>query len=75
MSDIRFKSATIRGKGAFPMDMLRYDSCFPRHSVDAYTILDTVKEPQKEWCVQVLTPFTFTVARWMSFGVGISLDD
>ena len=29
---------TVRGKGDFPIDMLRYDSCYPATGVDAAAI-------------------------------------
>ena len=72
------KFATVSGIGRFPMDMLRYDHCWPRHSEDARIILETVSEDMrnKRWTVQVVSHIqAFTVARWMSFGVGISVDD
>lgn len=69
--------ATISGRGRFPMDMLRYDHCWPLHSVDSQTILDTATEEyrNKVWTVQVASNVReFTKARWMSFGVGISVE-
>jgi len=30
----------VRGFGSFPLDMLRYDSCFPQNSNDAFRIGD-----------------------------------
>ncbi len=68
------KTAIIKGRGRFPMDMLRYDRCWPRHSVDAQTIMDTTTDEyrNKVWSVEVVTNAKeFTKARWMSFGVGI----
>jgi hypothetical protein len=26
---------TVRGRGQFPFDMLRYDSCYPQSGIDA----------------------------------------
>jgi hypothetical protein len=68
------QSATIMGQGAFPMDMLRHDACYPRHSTDAFAILRTVQEPGKTWTIQVMTHGKFEPRRWQSFGVGFSLD-
>jgi hypothetical protein len=72
------KFATISGIGRFPMDMLRYDQCWPRHTEDARVILETVSEEMrsKRWTVQVVSKVrAFTIARWNSFGVFIAVDE
>jgi len=66
---------TVEGKGYFPLDMLRYDECYPAKSVDATTIMEcgmpkyltdrvrivlTHKHSRSHW-----EP---TTARWKSFG-------
>src|SRR3972149_6629544 len=66
----RIYTATFQGSGAFPVDMLRYDQCWPRiesempklamhHSDRAYFEVRTVT-------VSSYKPFT--ERRWESFG-------
>lgn len=61
----------VSGNGQFPLDMLRYDRCFPVHGEDAHkmdartewreiTLEHRHEEPTAQW-----KP---TVARWRSFG-------
>lgn len=66
---------TVEGKGYFPLDMLRYDCCYPAKSVDV-TLIQESGEPKylKERVRIVLTHMSArkhwepTVARWKSFG-------
>ena len=56
----------VRGKGSFPLDMLRYDACHPvrPEDVEAITDDDTTR-------IRVLTLNSNhppTVKRWASFG-------
>ena len=37
-------NARITGRGPFPLDMLRYDMCFPCTSQDAMTIRESMVE-------------------------------
>ena len=81
--------AKISGRGEFPMDMMRYDSCSPASEADSYLILDTVRDkPFGRWEIYVkrVTRTTkaerkknpmadWTVGRWESFGVKIELFD
>jgi hypothetical protein len=58
----------VEGKGAFPVDMLRYDSAVPASEADAHRI-----EKQRDLRTVVLTRTSVdkdgpTVARWRSFG-------
>ena len=38
---IREFTFTVRGRGAFPIDMLRYDACWPTTAEDAQKITDS----------------------------------
>jgi len=63
---------TLEGRGRFPLDMLRYDRCFPHRQEDV-SALDA--EPGENWKCQVVQYTTtrqhrFTPARWSSFSVG-----
>lgn len=61
---------TIEGFGAFPIDMLRYDCCFPeRESEDSYVIGQSHYPGLDErWTVRVLSHKPQpTLRRWESF--------
>ena len=79
------KYAIIQGKGEFPMDMLRYDSCFPNSERDSMLIAGTFGRLRNEtpwgredfngrWsiCVRSASENKWTVGRWESFGVKIT---
>ena len=51
----------VEGRGTFPVDMLRYDCCYPSGSKDAAALL--TKEPRRV----VLIGERITAARWKSF--------
>lgn len=62
----------------FPLDMLRYDSCFPNSSEDAVLIEKSIKtHPREAYTVTVARygsrqrDHDFTPARWRSFGCAI----
>lgn len=72
--------ATVRGRGEFPLDMLRYDRCSPESETDSYNIAKTFSNPLDRWEIQVVRKVTsksdkWTVARWQSFGVEIIPSD
>lgn len=72
--------ACVTGSGYFPLDMLRYDSCFPASESDAYLIERTfnkygywtiniakmVSKPSKDWRNDWCIP------RWASFNVHLA---
>ena len=71
---MRTSYMVIKGKGDFPIDMLRYDDCFPATESDSYAIAKTF-DSYGEWeiCVkkQVRTYSKvrdWTNGRWASFG-------
>ena len=56
---------TVHGKGHFPLDMLRYDGCYPRQ-VD---MLDAVEELRfVAMCHVGAKNWKPTIGRWESFG-------
>jgi len=67
-------TVTVSGKGSFPTDMLRYDTCYPATSRDASAIEDTFRNPTAPWSINVTRPNTryFTVGRWESFGCKVN---
>jgi hypothetical protein len=68
--------ATVRGRGNFPVDMLRYDSCYPKSESDSFVILRTLNEDLRERVEVVIMKLAdhalpssvWTEARWESFG-------
>ena len=63
--------AIIRGSGAFPLDMLRYDQCFPASEEDSRKIAQSIEDFYKrDWMIRVRknSSHEFTVGRWESFG-------
>lgn len=63
----------VRGRGTFPLDMLRYDACAPLESEDASSIGDLRHGRGEAERVVKLAMFTSerrdpTHARWRSFG-------
>ena len=64
--------ATVHVRGRFPVDMLRYDSCFPATAEDASAITDSVRERPRGTGRVRLQAFSknkihWTPARWKSF--------
>lgn len=71
----------VVGSGHFPLDMLRYDSCFPASESDAYLIERTFNE-YGYWRIRVAKRVSkaykswrehWSVPRWSSFNA--SLED
>jgi hypothetical protein len=65
---------TVRGNGFFPIDMLRYDHCYPSTEKDSAMIIDSFfhQRLSREWEVNLMTnsskPNVLTKERWESFG-------
>ena len=80
-SNVFFRRFTVRGKGPFPFDMLRYDSCFPTDGESAarmhYSRVETIGNNLRDVTLTAVgyTPCGGgpTVARWESFGWNVVL--
>lgn len=61
---------TVKGRFPFPVDMLRYDSCWPANGESAAAIHHSIaRDGDREQSVTLLTWSTgITPARWASFG-------
>ncbi len=59
----------VKGFGRFPIDMLRYDECFPRTSEDGIKIEHAVTGELRKWEISMCSNrrCTPTVDRWSSF--------
>lgn len=65
----------VRFVGQFPIDMLRYDSAWPRNEVDASVIHRSLSErsARSERDFAELTSYSLpTAGRWESFGCYVS---
>jgi len=65
----RYTRAQVSGNGVFPLDMLRYDSCWPHGQLDAIAL---VSQGQRSVTVarwsHSKTNDGWNAARWQSFG-------
>lgn len=64
---IRPVDFTVEGCGAFPVDMLRYDGCFPVDTADANAMVDEVGRRKIKLRSYQFHAGVPTVARWESF--------
>lgn len=61
---------TVKGRYPFPMDMLRYDSCWPSTGESVAAIHNSItRQGDREQTVTLLTDMVgITPDRWRSFG-------
>jgi hypothetical protein len=64
---------TVIGHGKFPIDMLRYNACFPYQSGDSTKIAHSIKfaEERNEYKINLCQPAGYSppnIERWRSFG-------
>jgi hypothetical protein len=66
---------TFAGRSSFPVDMLRYDNCYPVSELDSNTIASSLRARgfgndghEFQVTVETTSRFEFTLARWESFG-------
>lgn len=71
--------ATIHFHGSFPLDMLRFDSCWPKQETDAAIIESSFRRGADNMSVRVLCrkehkspELAWTDGRWESFGAKVS---
>lgn len=72
---MNIKTFTVRGKMPFPLDMLRYDSCFPYSQGDVTAIADSLDRVRDEDNKPLVFEVTLiqslaqepTAERWESF--------
>jgi len=74
----RISSFIVSGKGRFPVDMLRYDCCWPRDGASAEAILTPVDRevraaPREVRLVTGKQHGAPCVGRWASFGWTVTL--
>ena len=65
---------TVTGRGYFPLDMLRYDACFPKGSDDVAAIENMGPPAPREVTLLRYSAYkadverAVTIERWRSFG-------
>ena len=81
MKETRF---TVKGRGGFPIDMLRYDSAYPARASDAADIQGSLGDDpgnpvslanREVWEIDLISALRNapTVERWSSFGVKVTI--
>ena len=61
---------SVSGNRWFPLDMLRYDSCYPVSSGDVFAIAESLQDntsPGREYTVKLRSNKEPTAERWASF--------
>ena len=66
---------TVKGRGRFPVDMLRYDRACPQTSADSRKIEDSVRNRgYNGYTITLVTERkSVTVDRWASFGWSVTV--
>lgn len=64
-------SYQVTGTGHFPVDMLRVDSCWPQHPVDALLIHSSIEKPDN-YCIKLKSIHPPTFERWETVHWNIS---
>lgn len=64
-----YHTFTVKGRGHFPFDMLRYDSCFPEAQVDVSNVSHPSMNEDREICLGTFQHKGWepTIGRWDSF--------
>jgi hypothetical protein len=64
---------TATGRGHFPVDMLRYDHCWPSYTEDAVDM--TNYDTKCDRIIRLISHSEPTPERWASFGWTIELEE
>lgn len=69
----------VRGRGPFPLDMLRYDRCYPVDSIDAQVMTESILDGY-DGVLHTVALYTRpnswpTAERWASFGYTVAWVD
>ncbi len=68
----------VEGRGEFPLDMLRYDACWPKRQEDVDVLQDPERQPRMVQLSCWRDRRRGTVAtheRWASYGWTVTLED
>jgi len=61
-------SFKVTGRGEFPLDMLRYDECWPSTTLDAMSIETPANRGKRTVTLESNRYMAPTEGRWLSFG-------
>lgn len=66
----KLRTFTVEGHTRFPLDMLRYDQCWPKTQVDATNLAYMAQHGAYGFCTITMETWkgTTTDERWASFG-------
>lgn len=67
MARVKRKTFIVEGRGSFPIDMLRHDSCWPATSTDTRAIEAGPASERRRVTLHTDNPYYPTVGRWNSF--------
>jgi hypothetical protein len=67
MAKAKTKTFIVEGRGSFPADMLRYDSCWPASSQDASATAEGIMGGRRRVMLTTDNPYAPTIGRWNSF--------
>jgi hypothetical protein len=64
----------VKGRGTFPLDMLRYDEAFPRTEKDSWLMEAANTREVRNWEISLCTNARHapTIDRWSSFVVVVT---
>ena len=70
---------TVTGRGRFPIDMLRYDCCYPVEGIPDIEWSQNPEERRREFNVRLVRHcksrgWTPTIGRWSSFGWSVDME-
>lgn len=74
MSAPKIKSYVVTGSGRFPLDMLRYDACWPVHESETMCIEASLTKRINVLSVTLNSLKDPTPERWESFGYTVMSD-
>ena len=64
---VRYITFVVQGAGNFPLDMLRYDQCWPSGPEDVEGIASTERTLRTVRLTKIDGPGAITTGRWESF--------
>lgn len=68
MGKPNFFTFRMTGTGSFPLDMLRYDGCYPADGYSVGIIEHSIQGSVREWNVRLCSNREPCIGRWASFG-------
>lgn len=70
----KLKGFKVTGRGQFPLDMLRYDGCWPARPEDVELMRGDVRSQPRTISLVTISHHAPTAGRWESFGWTVRTD-